>query len=335
MKQLLYLLLLASPLLALCQKGTAGTDAMRFNDGKTLPGKQRTLSYCEKAISALQYPADTSIDVKKVCNCMLQSAELMYSSVEYNKQQGLYANLYDMVADEKSPAHLEAVNCMAKGKLLADHMPVTGSYDYNSREVHSAYTTNCIQQLVANGDAERLNADVYCECIWEGMRANNVTPGNFVLLTDANSDLYNKVAAPCIDKAGKGAQAAKASVSGPESQRVQLAKMMGANRIKVNVSGLEKYMILNTGMPETYISSSLENELLLNGSIKHSDYLPMLNGHRKVLLHNIKIEGYTIDNVEAVISDDYNGWMYLGGNVLNAFSQWCMDNRTNELILQK
>jgi clan AA aspartic protease (TIGR02281 family) len=132
-------------------------------------------------------------------------------------------------------------------------------------------------------------------------------------------------------------------IKGPSTEKVKLINASGTYRLKVIIGTTTKYFMLDSGASEFTINSELEKELLEQGIITKADYLPediytMANGKkvkaRRVMISDIHVGGFTINNVEAVILSK-DGSLLLGKSLLDKFSNWSIDNKAEMLILKK
>ena len=113
-------------------------------------------------------------------------------------------------------------------------------------------------------------------------------------------------------------------------------------KLELEIKGLKRYFTFDTGADELIINSQLENDLIEKNMINFNDYIgeqefvladgSIVNA-RRILLDNVKIGNYRIDNVIAYVNDE--GGMLCGMGFLSKFKKWKLDNNSNNLILFK
>lgn len=127
------------------------------------------------------------------------------------------------------------------------------------------------------------------------------------------------------------------------SDKIKLKKFGGVYKVLVNIGGVKKYFILDSGASNISISKKTERELINKNIIKKKDYLEpalyrLADGSiikcRRLVLSSIKIGDYTIKNIIASVGVS-NAPLLLGQSFLNKFKKWSINNSTNELILER
>lgn len=127
-----------------------------------------------------------------------------------------------------------------------------------------------------------------------------------------------------------------------KSNKIQLSSENGVYKIWVEISGVRKSFVLDTGASEISISQSLENELISKNLLQKADYLePALyriaDGSivmcRRVKLKQVKVGNLTIKNVIASIGVSETP-LLLGKNFLDNFQRWSIDNKSKILTLE-
>ena len=113
-------------------------------------------------------------------------------------------------------------------------------------------------------------------------------------------------------------------------------------KVKITIAGVTKYYIFDTGASFLVINSELEQELLTSGTLKIGDYrevieVSLANNElveaKTVILHDVAIGDYTLNNVTAIIID--GGSLLCGTSLLNKFRKWEIDTEQDQLILYK
>jgi clan AA aspartic protease (TIGR02281 family) len=127
-----------------------------------------------------------------------------------------------------------------------------------------------------------------------------------------------------------------------KSNKIQLMSENGIYKISVDISGIKKNFVLDSGASELSISQSLENELISKNLIQKTDYLePALykiaDGSilscRRVKLKQVKVGNVIVKNVIASIGISETP-LLLGKTFLDNFQKWSIDNKSKLLTLE-
>ncbi|MCF7569643.1 retroviral-like aspartic protease family protein [Sabulilitoribacter arenilitoris] len=126
-------------------------------------------------------------------------------------------------------------------------------------------------------------------------------------------------------------------------EEIKLKRESGVYHISIDIGGVTKSFVLDSGASEISLSSELEKEFIARGIIKKESYLePALYriadgsiiSKKRVVLKNIKVGEYIVNNVTASIGSS-NIPLLLGKSFLDKFSKWTIDNTSEKLILEK
>src|ERR1017187_7086191 len=125
-------------------------------------------------------------------------------------------------------------------------------------------------------------------------------------------------------------------------EKIKLSREGSVYYISVKIGTITRKFILDTGASEVNISEELERELIFDGAISKTDYLPKgryqtANGIqecRRVMLKHVSVGPFTISNVIASIGKDETP-ILLGKSFLDKFKKWSIDNEKSELFLEK
>ncbi|ESU21377.1 hypothetical protein FCR2A7T_05500 [Flavobacterium cauense R2A-7] len=127
-----------------------------------------------------------------------------------------------------------------------------------------------------------------------------------------------------------------------KSNKIQLTSANGVYKIWVEISGIRKSFVLDTGASEISISQSVEKELISKNLLQKTDYLePALyriaDGSivicRRAKLKQVKVGNITIKNVITSVSISETP-LLLGRNFLDNFQKWSIDNKSKILTLE-
>jgi hypothetical protein len=136
---------------------------------------------------------------------------------------------------------------------------------------------------------------------------------------------------------------ARARVTGPATARVPLSRFGDMFKIKITIGKSSKYYLLDSGATYCMVSMSYLEELYENGLVDEDSVLEPVRSEladgsvvtvNRVLLHNLVVGPYTLDNVVVGVVENDIGFL-CGKNVLNAFRSWKIHNNPPELELTK
>nr|WP_299035677.1 retropepsin-like aspartic protease [uncultured Tenacibaculum sp.] len=126
------------------------------------------------------------------------------------------------------------------------------------------------------------------------------------------------------------------------SDEIKLSSQNGVYHININIGGVFKKFILDSGASDVLISKEFEKELIKKRIIKKEDYLTsglyrIADGSiikcRRLILNELKIGGFRLKNVRVTVNS--SNTMLLGKSVLDKFKNWSINNLKKTLILEK
>ena len=179
----------------------------------------------------------------------------------------------------------------------------------------------------------------YCRCAIEKLIREGFTFGQLKMIEDENSEVFNEITLPCVENILIESEKNKGffneyipeDISGDKyMSEIKLSNYLGTGyKIKINVDGVVKYFLFDTGATDLIIDGKMERELIFNGSITKEDYVGeqefILADNSEVIarvikLNNIKIGDYVVDNVIVSVID--GGSLLCGLGLLNKFRKW-------------
>ena len=144
--------------------------------------------------------------------------------------------------------------------------------------------------------------------------------------------------------AAKWSPADSIDIIGPVSiDSVQMISVMGMHKIKITIGGVTKIWLLDSGASDLLISEDYAKELKDKGVLSESNYLGEGNYSladsriitcKRYKVNGVKIGRFQLNNVVLSVSKHAKEFL-LGKVLLNKFSQWTLDNKTDMLILKK
>ena len=190
----------------------------------------------------------------------------------------------------------------------------------------------------------------FCSCASDKILSKGYTFNQLSKADNENSDAFNEVILPCLSQV---LQLNKDSYEnsfvegnvygGGNSSRVPLVDYLGMGyKLKINLGGVERYFLLDTGATDIIIDRDTERELLLSGVLTRDSYggkseYQMANNEiveaQIAKVKKIVIGDYTVTDVKIAIFD--NGALLCGISFLDRFKKWEIDKKSNSLILYK
>lgn len=348
------------------------SDSLYFKDGTVIGGKEALVQECVSGMGKKKKKKDDlNVDGEAACSCMMEKIAKHYTYAEFVSNGNKHgADLFTRAQTENPEAYKEMLNCVLEnmGKGTANNgdkktktQSASGNPpaapEPNKDFMEKFFVDACVQAASKTKEYKQMNVDVnsYCQCTWDKIEEKGLSMDKLGDLSDPNSPLFNEIITPCIMASIKGKkdepQGSTAFLRNPDdikgannSETVSLTKLMNVYKLKVGFGSIEKYFTLDSGANDVFISSDFERDLLLEGLIKKSDYLSarsyrMADGSqvecRRLKLSNIKIGGFTVNNVIVAITENSNGMLLLGKSLLDKFSDWKIDNQKEQLILTR
>lgn len=194
-------------------------------------------------------------------------------------------------------------------------------------------------------------AEDYCACAMEKLFSSGFTYKEMLEIGNVNSTIFNEIGVPCFVGVVKNKPEFNSSnvynindIRGTSFKSlIPLIDYFGSvYKIKITISGITKYYLLDLGASDLIIDRETERELLLSGALKSENYLNkteyiLANNQsvkaQLVKVDNIKIGEYIVSNVVIGIIDDGN--LLCGKSFLDKFKKWEIDKQNMVLILYR
>lgn len=314
-------------------------------DNENLGPKSDFMKGCQNSAQETMINLDgVEVDIENYCSCMADELiPKVYSwDIQYHMDKG------DLVEWLVTGENLDIL----KG-CLVPNVEMHDDYKFEKGE-HTdiqmkVMVDECVNEF--NKDPELVGvlteeqARSYCECAAIGLYERGITYGELKEMENMDNldeAFFNEVIIPCMTAAMEETDTLDYIPSGElVYEEVELIKMPTGNyKVKLVIDGNERYFLLDTGASDLVISGKLEQELLDQGKITADSYIGKetytLADNSTVMcdvviLNNVQIGGFTVNNVEAAIMKD--GGMLLGTSFLNMFLSWEIDKDSNKLML--
>jgi len=221
-----------------------------------------------------------------------------------------------------------------------------------NQKVATKYCVDAIMNGPIDGTEWTLEiAEEYCNCAISKMYVEGYTYKDILEIESEDSEAFNEIAVPCINDIMKSQALLEPSnsympadiIGSDLSSKVSLLDYLGQGyKVKIQIDGVTKYYLFDTGASDLLINNDLERELLLNGSLKKEDYIGTkvytLADNKTVeaklvRLSNVVIGDYTVNNVTAALLVE--GSLLCGKGFLDKFRKWELDKDKKLLILYR
>lgn len=326
-------------------------QVIKSKDGVSLGERKDFISVCTKAADKkLMNINGLEVETYKYCACVcdnliptINSWE-MEKAVKENKLKDLF------LKDE----NLEIMmNCLEGNFKINEDYKFSDSD--NPELLKKIGIKNCVDKIINDPEVEDIwtkeLAEEYCKCAIRKLLSAGYTYKDILEIEDENSAGFNEIALPCVTEVFKTNTKFKSSNSyniydikgGGYRSLIPLVDYLGQGyKIKINILGVTKYYLFDTGASDLLINRDTERELLLNGVLKKENYLnkteyTLANNQtvkaQMVKLDNIIIGDYTLNNVVIAIIDE--GSLLCGKSFLDKFKKWEIDKQNDVLILYK
>ncbi len=324
---------------------------IKSKDGVALGTRKALISSCAKGVdNELMNINGLEVETYRFCECFcdnlmpkLNSWELL-QAVDENKLADLF------LKDENLEILIKCLN--GNIKIEKDYkLSNSNNPDIQKKIGIKA----CINEIINDEENKTIwteeLAEEYCTCAINKLYSAGYTYKDILELEDENSEAFNEIVMPCLAevlKAKTETQTSKPYKSsdvegGDYRSLIPLIDYLGQGyKIKISISGVTKYYLFDTGASDLVINRDTERELLLNGVLKRENYLgkieySLANNQiiqaQEVLVDNINIGDYTVNNVIIAIIDE--GSLLCGKSFLDKFKKWEIDKQNNILILYK
>lgn len=212
----------------------------------------------------------------------------------------------------------------------------------------------CVEQMgndqqLADAGFSRSQARQFCSCAVDKILLQGYSYEQILHAEDENGAVFNEVIMGCIDHlmdvSGLASNVYNSSDirGGGESSQVTLLNFASVgHKVKLSICGVDKYFLFDTGASDMLISQELADELQRQGCIGADNYLGetryvTADGKTvnavNLVLNNVKIGDYTVDNVIVGVID--GGSLLCGLGLLQKFQKWEVTNGGQMLLLYK
>jgi tetratricopeptide (TPR) repeat protein len=322
-------------------------------DGKLLGKKKDLVKVCindffNETKIVLREDSETYNNKKKLCECTLTTISKHLNFEEIISLVNKKLDIQKMAYEKGNENLLEDFkNCSG---LLLNSVDA----DFDISKIDGAFGDNfllgCESKMNEsyNADTDVIDSHLYCECLKNETSIRGLKM-SLKDLKDENSVVFNEIIVNCLNKPGvlknKENETNENDVLGNSNiEYLPIVNINELNKVKISFGNISKYFIIDSGASNMTISSNLEKELFLEGVLKKENYLEdekfnIADGTiitcKMILLNNINIGGFVVNNVKIAVVKNDNSSLLLGKSVLNKFKKWYIDNQNSLLYLEK
>jgi clan AA aspartic protease (TIGR02281 family) len=324
---------------------------VKSKDGVSLGTRSEFISACTKgADKGLMNINGIEIETYKFCACVCDN--LIPTINSWDLEKAIKENkMTDLFLKDKN---LEIIMKCLEGNYKIQDDYIFKSSDNPELQLKVG-VKNCVNTIMNDTVNKRLFskelAEEYCDCAIKKLFSSGYTYKEILEIENENSSAFNEIAVPCMADVLKHKTEFKSSNSfnsfdikgGNYRSLIPLIDYFGKGyKIKITISGITKYFLLDTGASDLIIDRDMERELLINGVLKKENYLnkteyTLANNQtikaQKIKVDKIIIGDYTLSNVIIAIIDD--GSLLCGKSFLDKFKKWEIDKENKMLILYK
>ncbi|MBM77996.1 MAG: hypothetical protein CL846_05900 [Crocinitomicaceae bacterium] len=293
-----------------------------------------------------------TINKKNYCSCMCDNLMPQITSEEI---------LHFMKNNDIMSIFMKDKNFDLIMECVEDHMKLEDDYVFKenaySENQKKVYMKTCVQEFMNNKDDQPWSineAEEYCECAMKKLYSEGYTFKDLMETDDEDSKVFNEIVVPCISELITTSDEEQIYqfpntynindiVGNSYSSAIELVDYLGQGyKMKIEIDGVVKYFLFDTGASDLVINRNIERDLLINGSINKNSYVGkdfyLLANNEKVeadivLVNNLKIGNYTLNNVYIAIIDD--GGMLCGKGLFDKFRTWEFEEDKNRIIVYK
>lgn len=326
------------------------SQTIRTKDGVSLGDAKQIINECVNSLnSKVVKLKGFEIDSKQYCECAI--LKVMPNLYSWEMEKAHKENkISDLLLRDDNFNILQ--NCVRQTASSIGENYKIGSSENPVLE-KAVWVKSCITEFmndsVVSREYDKKFAEEYCNCIIDKAVQSGFSIKEILNADDESSKIYNEAVIPCIasirnnsKKPNTGSKTYLITGGGSSASIPLINYPNNEYKLKITISGIAKYYLLDTGAFELIIDRETEREFLINGVITKESYLGQqelvsINSQRvliqKVKINSLSIGDYTLHDLTVGISE--KGPLKIGKGLLERFSNWEVDMARNLLILNK
>ena len=304
------------------------------------------------------------IEINSYCACVCD--QLMPKIYSWELEQAYKKNnLIDLFTKDKNLQII--IDCAASYVDIDDEFIFENkNFDEYSDLQKSVATKSCVleakKEFELMGFSEIIPDEMikeYCLCALKKLFDEGYTMGQLNDITDEFSETFNEIALPCMQPIIFFLEEISSYISDDENEpinnynkndilgdkymsAIKLNDFSGNYKIKINIDGIVKYFLFDTGATELFINKDIEKELISNGSLKKNQYISDIEVvladnsvvyAKRFIIDNIKIGDYLVNNVVVAVLEE--GYLLCGLGLLEKFRKWDFNKESEVLKIYK
>jgi len=333
---------------------------VQTKDGIVIGDRSQLISICTQGISDKLQVID-GLEVNSISYCACFCDNLIPNIYSWELEEAYKANdVYSILQDDD--------NFKIMFDCVKANMAITEEFKYEYSDLlelspqaqKDLAIKSCITEYTDLLETEEgltydqivdEEMEKFCGCMVDKLYSEGYTYAEIMDIEDENSVSFNEIMMPCLDLVMEDLidsedvnSYIREDIKGDKIiSRVPLVEYYNLGfKVKIGISTVEKYYLLDTGASDLVIDREMERELLLEGYLTKADYI----GQTEYILandqvvkadiiqvDNITIGDYTVNNVKIAVVEE--GSLLCGISFLNKFRNWEIVPNAKQLILYK
>jgi predicted aspartyl protease len=318
-------------------------------DGVFIGEQQEFIDACvESSQNRFVEFAGQTVGMEAYCYCAVSKIFANITSKELfaaNSEE----KMVNMMMEE--PHFSLLIDCLKEHVTYDENLDL--SYLQEDELIYEVALKSCVHEIASNEETKEIwnakTAKVYCDCALTGLLNKGLKYKDLLQLEDIDGTLFNEVILPCANASLEMEDVEddflmNANIVGKDEQCIlQLTKSIDETfKVKLNIGGIEKYFLLDTGASMLTFNESLLQELLQAGVLNDYDVIgthPFQLANNEIIMAelisipSIQFGCYQVEDAVAAILP--NGSLICGVGFLDLFDNWSIDRKQKQLILTK
>jgi hypothetical protein len=314
-------------------------DHIRSKEGRPVIARKSMLISCLKS-----FKKDRTDKVAvEICECYLNKIDKRFTNKEY--KENTKGRMIDFEALINKDATIkEQIDSCFKNSGRSILMSIENFQKENIAECISSL------QKSTNKTLDPQKVKEFCYCQFELIKTKKLSDAEYHQIDNPNSLLYYEMMYKCGNPFEDSTvtnnqwnENAQKDIDGPQSDTINILSFNGMAYARIKMGSTVLFWLLDTGASDLLITKEMEEEFKIANILRPDNYLgvgeyEMANGSvdpcRKYIVDDVRIGKYQVKGIVIAVSDKAKKTI-LGRSLLNKFSKWILDNRSNVLILVK
>jgi len=330
-----FLLLAVLPLTTLF----AQNDFIHTKEGFSILRKRELINDCLNSL----HKDRSDATALSICECQVSKLDWHFTKKQYKQFTNGSTIYIDKLLESDSALKSEIDQCYT-GSGKTTLLQAEGFEDEFIDKCKQSIQQSTERKL----DDNRLNA--FCRCQLNMVKTKKLTDADMQTLSNPNSLLFYETMYTCGNPFAEQdnldntwSEAVAKDINGPLSDTIHVLNMNGMTYLKMKTGSMVQFWLFDTGSSDLLINKDMETTLKAESIIKDENYLgtgqyEMANGMvdtcRKYTISGVRVGKFTLDNVVVAVTDKGKK-IIAGRSLLNKFTNWIIDNKSNTLVLTK